>query len=421
MFSAKRFLRNREGKSLIKNFIWLGCLQCVNYLLPIITLPYLARVIGVIGFGKVSFAAAVIIWFQAISDWGFNFTATRDVARNRDDNTIISKIFTDVLYARLLLMLGCLILLIILAGFIGPFRDSIDVLLITFLLIPGHILCPEWLFQGLEQMKYITIVNVLSKIFSTILIFIFINNEDDYILQPLFLSLGYLIAGIFSLYIIICKWKINISKPNFHKIWETLVNSADVFINNFMPNLYNSFSVVLLGTWSGSIANGIYDAGSKFINIVIQFIHLLSRVFFPFLSRKINHHKIYALSNLTIVSTTSVILIFIAPWLIKTFFTENFDTAIIVTRILAISLPFVALNNIFGTNYLILIGQERPLRNATCLASFIGFCLAIPLVYFYSYIGAAVTVGFTRALLGILIFIQAKRFKSINKIQNAIN
>src|SRR5690606_33998255 len=127
--------------------------------------------------------------------------------------------------------------------------------------VPGHILFPDWFFQGMERMKYITILNLLAKFFFTVMVFIFIKDKSDFILQPLFISLGYVLTGISSMYIILIKWKIKITPPNFSVIYKTIKGSTDVFINNLMPNLYNSFSIVLLGMLGGNLATGLLDAG----------------------------------------------------------------------------------------------------------------------------------------------------------------
>ncbi|MCM1140280.1 MAG: oligosaccharide flippase family protein [Muribaculum sp.] len=404
-----KYCKTDVGKSIASNFGWLMLLQIVNYCLPLITLPYLAHVIGVTGFGKIAFASAVIMWFQTVSDWGFNFTATRDIARNKNNLNKISEIFSNVLFARIAITIIGFLILTALISIIPIFRNNAKVLVITFLLIPGHIICPDWFYQGMERMKFMTILNVTAKCIFTALVFTFIKTENDYILQPLFISLGYIVSGVISLYIIIAKWDVRIIFPKFKQIYATIISSTDVFINCFIPNLYNSLSIVLMGFWGGPVANGLYDAGSKFINVVIQFIYTLSRTFFPFLSREIRHHNKYALVNFVLVCICAILLYIGAPLLIKLFFTPEFYKGLVVTRILAISLPFLSLSNIYGTNYLILKGREKQLRNATLISSLVGFCVAIPLIYNLTYIGAAITVAFSRILLGIIVYFSAKK------------
>lgn len=408
---TSRVLNSKDGKVLASNFGFLMLLQIAGYVFPLITIPYLARVIGVDGFGKVAFAAAVIVWFRTIAEWGFNYTATRDVARNRDDLDKVSEIFSNVLWARVFLMFISLVILLIAISVIPYFKENQTILLVTFLLVPGHILFPDWFFQAMERMKYITIFDLLSKALFTALVFVLIKEESDFILQPLFVSLGYVLSGAIAMYIIVVKWKIKIHPPKPKIVFSTIRNSTDVFVNNIMPNLYNSLSTVLLGFMGGSVSNGLLDAGSKFVAVAQQFMTVLSRVFFPFLSRKIDKHAMYAKLSLIVAAFSSLCLFIAAPLIIKLFFTEEFYSAIIVLKIMSLSIVFITMINVYGVNYMILKGREKELKNITFCCSVLGLFFSIPLIYNFDYIGAAVTITLTRAILGLTIAYKAMSIK----------
>lgn len=403
-----RLNANKDGKALASNFGYLMIMQIAGYIFPLLTIPYLARVIGVEGFGKIAFAAAVIVWFQTITDWGFSYTATRDVARNRDNLEKVSEIFSNVLWAKSLLALISFIILFILTEFIPYLKDNRILLFITFMLVPAKILFADWFFQAIEKMKFITIFDLISKAILTSCIFIFVKEKSDFILQPLFLSLGSIIVGLFSFYLVVFKWNIKISTPKYKEIFLILKNSKDVFINNIVPNFYNSFSSVLLGFWGGSVANGLLDAGSKFANIAQQFTNIISRVFFPFLSRKSNRHNLYAKINILISILISILLIILAPFIIKIFFTPEFYGAVPILQIIAFSLIFQTFISTYGLNYMIIHGFERSLRNITIICSMMGFVFSFPLIYFYNFLGAAILITGTRVLLGLCIMYKAK-------------
>lgn len=388
-----------DAKTVASNFAWLTLLQVAGYVFPLITMPYLARVIGVDGFGKVSFALSVIIVVQTFVDWGFNFTATRDVAKNREDKDLVSRMFSNVFWARLLLMLLAFAVLLSLTAAIPVFRDNQAVLLVTFLMIPGHIMYPDWFFQAMERMKYMTILNVLARLLFTIAVFIFVKDADDFILQPLFTSLGFIVSGIIAM-LIIRSWGISLSGPSFPDVLKTIKGSTDVFINNLMPNLYNNFSNILLGIFSGSYQTGLLDAGNKFVIVAQQFLGVISRAFFPFLSRKIESHSLYTKMYLFCSTMAGALLFFFAPLIIDIFFTRDFSDSVLLMRIMAVSLPFMALSNIYGTNYMILTGHERELRRITVVGSLIGFLTAFPLVYYWEALGAAINIVLARMLLG---------------------
>lgn len=407
----KQINKSKDGKTVFANFGYLSLLQVAGYVFPLISMPYLARVIGAEGFGKIAFASAIVVWIQTISDWGFNLTATRDVAQNRDNKELVSIIFSNVLWARSILTLLSGIILLLVVLLVPYLRENADIIFVTFLLVPGYILFPEWFFQAIEKMKYTTFFNLFLKLVFTVAVFVFIHKREDYLIQPLLTTIGYLLCGIGTLYLIFKKWGYTLYKPQWTEIFETIRNSTDVFVNNLMPNLYNSFSVMLLGFFGGSTANGIYDGGNRFPSIFYQFQSVLSRVFYPFLSRRPDKHSFYAKLNIVSALVGSVILVLISPLIIKIMLGDEFEKSVVVMQILSFSVVFLAMGYTYGTNFLIINHKEKPLRNLTFISSIVGMCVSVPLVYYFSYIGAAVTVLLCRGLLGVGSYVLAKRIK----------
>lgn len=407
----KRISGSKDGKTVFANFGYLSLLQIAGYVFPLISMPYLARVIGADGFGKIAFASAIVVWIQTISDWGFNLTATRDVAQNRNDKEKVSRIFSNVLWARCILTILSGLILLVVVLTVPYLRENADIIFVTFLLVPGYILFPEWFFQAIERMKYTTIFNLIIKLIFTIFVFIFIHKREDYLIQPLLTTIGYLSCGIGALYLILKKWGYTLYKPEWTEILKTIRNSTDVFINNLMPNLYNSFSVMLLGFFGGSTANGLYDGGNKFPTIFYQFQSVLSRAFYPFLSRRPEKHSFYAKLNIGSALIGAIFLIAISPLVIKVMLGDEFEKSVIVMQILSFSVIFLAMDYTYGTNFLIINHKEKPLRNLTFVSSIVGMSVSIPLVYYFSYIGAAITVLLCRGVLGVGTYILAKIYR----------
>lgn len=411
----KNIRKSEDNKTLLQNFAYLSICQVVSYVFPLITIPYLARVIGPDGFGKIAFAAAVVVWVQTIADWGFNYTATRDVAQNRNNKDTVSRIFSNVMWAQFLLTILSGIILFIVVLFVPYFRKNADVIFITFLMVPGHILFPAWFFQAVERMKFTTIFNLTIKLLFTVAVFLVIKEPDDYVLNPLLTSIGYVVCGICSQYIILKKWGYRLYKPDWKGTLNAIKNSSDIFIYNLMPNLYNSFSVMLLGVWGDARANGIYDGGNKIPSIFYNLQNVLSRTFYPFLSRRYDKHRIYAIINISVSIIGAIILLFISPFIINIILGPEFIDSVIIMQIMSISIIFLAINDIYGTNYLILRHHERELRNITTITSIIGMLVAVPSVYYFHAVGAAVTVCFSRVLLGFLSFIEYIKLKRNNQ------
>lgn len=399
-----------DGKRLAENFLSLTLLQICGYVFPILTFPYLTRVLGVELFGAISFATAIIWYFQTVVDWGFFLISTREIAQNRDNFNVVCRILSRTLYSKLILMGISMAILSILTLTIPIFKEKILLLWLTFLLIPGHIFFPEWFFQGLERMKYMTILNFIIKLIFTILVFIFIRSSDDYLFQPILSALGFFIAGLISMYIIIFRWKYRLVRVPLYECWLAIKESSDVFINTLMPNLYNSFSVLLLGFWGGNIANGILEGGAKFVTISCNFLSVISRTFFPFLARRKDKHYLFARINLVCALSISIFLFLLSPQIVHLFLTNEFDSSIIVLRILSFSVFFVSLSTTYGANYLIIHHQERFCRNITATASIIAFICSWILIYYYEWLGAALAMLVGRTLLGGGLYLGAKIF-----------
>lgn len=407
----KQINSSKDGKTVFANYGYLSLLQVAGYVFPLISMPYLARVIGADGFGKIAFASAIVVWIQTISDWGFNLTATRDVAQNRDNKELVSRIFSNVLWARSVLTLLSGIILLLVVLLVPYLRENADIIFVTFLLVPGYILFPEWFFQAIEKMKYTTFFNLFLKLVFTVAVFVFIHKREDYLIQPLLTTIGYLLCGFGALYLIFKKWGYTLCKPQWSEIFKTIRNSTDVFINNLMPNLYNSFSVMLLGFFGGSTANGIYDGGNRFPVIFYQFQSVLSRAFYPFLSRRPDKHSFYAKLNIVSALIGAVFLILLSPLVIKIMLGDEFEKSVVVMQILSFSVVFLAMDYTYGTNFLIINHKEKPLRNLTFVSSIVGMSVAIPLVYYFSYIGAAITVLLCRGMLGVGSYILAQKYR----------
>lgn len=401
--------KSKDAMKIVANFSYLTLLQIGGYIFPIITYPYLARVIGVSGFGKIAFAMSLIVYITTFVDWGYNFTATRDIAQANNNLKKINDIFNIVMTGKCILTFISLIILFGLILCVPYFYNNALILIFSFSIVIGQLIFPEWLFQGLEDMRLITILNLLSKLLFTLAIFIFIKTPDDYIYQPLLYGAGYIMSGIISIYVVQRKLKIRFRWASYSSTFLSMKKSANVFINNLMPNLYTSFSVLLLGIWGGSIPNGFLDGANKFYSIGSQFLNVLSRAFFPFLSRRIEKHNSFVYIKLSLTILIAIILVVFAPYLIHTFLDSSFDNSIIPLRILAISLIFHSITNIYGTNYLIIVGREKLLRNITIIVSIFSFIIAIPSIYYFNYIGAACTITFARICLGISVYLAAKR------------
>ena len=201
-------MKNKDNRTLLENFFSLSALQLVGMILPLITLPYVLRVFGFSNYGYCVFAASLVAYFSALTDFSFKYTATRDVAIFRNSPQKLNLIYSKVLTIKtIFLLLSYLILTVVVCSY-SPFYEDRLIYGLTAPILLGQVLFPEWFFQGIEKMKYITFLNLGIKIFFTACIFIFITEESDYWIYPLLQSAGFIGAGIVGQIILLRKYKL---------------------------------------------------------------------------------------------------------------------------------------------------------------------------------------------------------------------
>lgn len=396
----KRIIKNKDASALIENFLSLSTLQLFSLILPLITLPYLLRVIGFEKYGTIVFSYSLIAYFTSVTDFSFRITATRDVAIFKNSPNKLNIIYSKVILIKTFFLLLSLLIIFLVVFFYPPFYENRLIYFYSSLLLVGYALFPEWFFQGIEKMKYISILNISIKLFFTLMVFLFIKKPGDFWVYPLSQSLGYIFAGLVGQYIMVRKYKVKFVPIKFKTLLSSVKSNIPIFINQFVPNIYNNTSTFFLGLMANSATVGLYQSILTVINILNILLETVSRVFFPFLNRKKNFFTKYA--KLMLVLTTLVVLLaFCFKWLI--FFYLNIkDTSIStnVYNILLIGIIGYSLYNIFGLNYFIVNRMDKLVMTNTLFFSIVGFCLSLILIYNFSLIGAAVSLSTIRFLTG---------------------
>lgn len=407
----KQFLSTMDvgnARTLTKNFSALAVLQAMRYLIPFIVLPYVTPIIGVEHFGEIAVAYAIALIFQTFVKFSFDFIGARDIARNREDMEKVSDIVSTILCARIILYILAFTLLSCIVLVVPQFREIWLLILISVATAFFSMHVSEWFFQGMEKMEHITIVNVISRVVYLVLIFLFIKEREDYILYPLFNLFGFVLAAVYSIGMMTMKYKCRLHVPSWEKMADSFKTGKDLFVNlvcmSFCVNLPN----ILLGIISGSAAAGLYDAAGRLHNAGKHSVDVLNRTFFPFLSRHLDKHTVYRRINFVFSLLLAVLLFALAPFLIRLLYSEEFLPAIALLRILAVSVFFIGISSAYGVNYLLLIGQEKLLRNITSTVTLVGVVLFTVLTYLFGAVGAAVAVVILNAGFAMSYFVASR-------------
>ena len=254
----KTDINSKEKKQVISNIFSLSILQGANYILPLIAFPYLVRVLGVDNFGLVAFAQAIIMYFNIIVDYGFNLSATREISLNKNNLQKVSNIFNSVMAIKLIMVLFSFLLFYIIIINIPKTSQYLDLYLMGFTMVLGQALFPVWFFQGMEKMKYITYINVLTKILFLLALFIFVTSESDYIYVLLINGTGLIISGLISLYIIHKDFQLKIELPSSNDLLYQLKQGWHLFIATAFGAMYRNANILILGIFASNMVVGYY-------------------------------------------------------------------------------------------------------------------------------------------------------------------
>ena len=413
-----------EHKQLKSNFLALTVLQAANYLLPLITFPYLVKTLGIEYFGLLAFATAIIAYFGIITDYGFNLTATKEISIHREDKEKVIEIFSAVMSIKLMLMLVSFLLLSILVFSFQHFSKEWLVYLLTFGTILGQFLFPVWFFQGMEKMKYITYLNLISKSLFTIAIFVFIQEKSDYYLVPLFISSGAIIAGSISLYVIYKYFNISFKIQSKETIKYYLVDGWHVFLSRFYVSLYTTTNIILLGLFTNNMVVGYYSIAEKIVLAFGGLFEPLNQTLYPYLARKYKENFGLFVSILKKAS-----LIFLAIALLLLLLSEYFKNEIIllvngsynneISLLLSIFLirilifPFGALLS----NALIIMQRKKEFMKVMNYTVFLDLLLVFPAIYYFDALGlivAFVTVLLMHVALLVYYVNQSLKLEALN-------
>jgi len=413
----KNIFDSPEKRRLLENFMSLTILQVVNYVLPLITLPYLVRVLGPEKFGLVSFAQAFIGYFLILTNYGFNLSATREISINRENKEIVSEIFSSVITIQLLLAALSFIIMTLIVFSFSKFSKDWLLYFYTFGMVIGQVLFPVWFFQGMERMKYITILNITAKLIFTVAIFVFIHKTSDYIYVPVINSLGYLIGGVIGLWIVFRGFGVKFALPSFENIKYHLKEGWHIFISTVATSLYTISNTFILGLFTNNTIVGYYSAAEKIIKAIQGLLGPVSQTVYPYVSRLANQSEevtIMFIKKITIlIGSITFILslgIFIfANLIVKILFGNQYIESVIILRILSF-LPFIiALSNIFGIQTMLTFGYKKAFSRILILASIINVILSIILIPLYQANGTAFSVLISEIFVTTSMFIYLQR------------
>lgn len=383
---------------LFENIIALTTIKGLEYLLAFIIFPYLTRTLHADGFGKIIFVQSIINYFVMFTDYGFNLYAPKAIAQNDDVNKR-GKIFAGIFGAKIFFLCIATIVFFILILLTNRFY-TIDIFLylVFYLNVIGSVIFPVWFFQGIQQMRYITIVNIVARACCLAGIFYFVKMPDDYLAAAFFQAVVPLIAGICSWIILFSKFNEVFVLPKICDVKTAIQEAKSVFISMLAINSYTSSSIVILGLFSNSTVVGYYSGAQKIIDNIRRILEPILQATYPHISKLLQESKeksknfikkaIIILGGGSFV--LSIVVFLCAEKIVEIILGAGYQQSVLLLRIMAFLPVIITVSNIYGIQILITIGYANAFSRILVCAAIINLMLIFPLVYFYQDIGISV-------------------------------
>jgi len=386
--------------SLRKNMFALSLVQISSYVLPLITLPYLTRVLGVEAFGKVAFAQVIMAFLIMIVDYGFSWSATRKIAARRDDKAFISRVFMATFVAQWLLvvLVSCVISLLVL--YVDRLRADALLYAAAFVSVVGTALFPVWFLQGLERLQLVSLLQIVSRLIVIVPIFLFVKQPDDAVWVLLISGIGVALGGVGSLWWMQKQRLIDWNWPGWAQIVSELHEGAALFGSRISISLYSTLVPLILGWVAGPVALAYFNLADKLRRAAQSAITPLSQALFPRMSYLIATRdgsaftllKRSALAVIIIGGVASTTLWLLSDWLVWLMGGEDFSAASVVLKWLSPLPLIIGFSNFFGVQIMLPKGLTRIFNVVLFGAAVISLILVWPLSYKYMESGAAITV-----------------------------
>ncbi len=381
--------------SIKKNFIYNVAYQILLVILPLITAPYISRTLGANAVGIYSYTYSIAYYFLLLAMLGISNHGNRSIAATRDNQEKLNKTFSSIFSFQLITSTIASILYLIYIVFFC--KENCNIAILQFPYVISGLFDVSWLFFGLEHFKITVSRNVLIKLLTVVLMFIFVHTPTDLWKYTLIMSLGTLLSQLYL-------WKYVKKYVNF-KIasWKEIISNLKDILILFIPvlsySIYKVMDKIMIGNISDYIQVGFYQSSEKIINIPMGIITALGTVMLPRMSNiiaqnnqdKIEQYIRISIKFVTIIASAIAFgLIGISSILAPVYFGENFESCSTIISLLSITVFFISWANVIRTQYLIPYHYDKVYLKSTIVGAILNLIINAMLIPKYQANGAAI-------------------------------
>lgn len=367
------FDKIRNNKTILKNTGYLSIIEIIRLAMPFVALPYIIQTVGAENYGLAVFAQTIISYFSIFINWGLDISAVKDVSVNRNNHVELNWIVSSVLGIKLLLFLISFMILL-LCMYIIPFMNTYKTLFFfAFLTCLSEVLFPAWFYQGIEKMKYLTIIRTTSILFYTISVFIFIDNSDDYEKIVLLQSLGNIIAGCLSLYILFVINKIKLVLPSYVRLKNVFNEGFPFFMSRVSVVFNNTMAKTISGIFFTMEFVAAFDLAQKISSASLIPIQMLNQSAYPHIAKTLNviFVRRFFVVNVVISFIIAAFVFISSPLIVYVFANNQLESSVTILRILSLWIFCGGITTYIGGPVLVSFGYAKPFNNSVIISTII--------------------------------------------------
>lgn len=383
---------------IIKNYLYTLVGQVLNIIIPIITTPYISRVLGATNIGIYSYTLSISTYFIVVGSLGFPLYGQREIAFVAHDKKKLSNVFFKIMYAQLALL--TITLLLYFPVVIYLLKDNLEIQLLQSIGIIGGVFATSWLYYGIEEFKVTVAKNIFVKLFATASVFIFVKAEADLPLYTAIIGLSNVIGNLIILvdakkYVDFKQFRVKLSD-----IFLSIKPALILGIPYYITSIYAVIDRTMLGSMgSGYSEVGYYEQSQKIVLLLMSVITSIGTVMLPRLANDLGQNKKDEAKRLLNRGTDLVLLLsfpvcmglivvgdMIVPW----FFGPGYEKVGILIQLFAPLMVINGLSNLLGNQYLVAQKKEKVLSITILFSIIINLGLNWLLIPRFDAIGATI-------------------------------
>jgi O-antigen/teichoic acid export membrane protein len=409
----------------IKDVFYLIALQGMNYVMPLVVYPYLMIVLGAEKFGYIGFSMSITQYLMLIVDFGFNFSATKQIAIHKNNPQKLREIFWSTLFAKVGLLMVSFILLVIFSFGVPPFQIYRSTMFVFFTMVIGNTFSFVWYFQGLGKIRFVSMITVVSKLLILPLTFILVKSPDDLgiaasVQAGVFVLSSLISIGVLKRHNDFPSWY----RPTVNQLSAEIKSSYPIFLSSVATSFYTALFAVILGFFSTPEEVGKYAAAEKIMRAFCYLIFMpVSQAFFPkisALSQTSTPKAVKLVGKIAYLVAALMVVVFMLLYFlsgcITSFLGNDYQGLDTLFKIMAAIPLLVALGGIAGQLGLLAVGGEKEKKKfqyAYFIAGVVALIIILLLVPKYTSVGASIALLVTEFIVFALMFRQWKRISRV--------